>query len=990
MPEKLLNSSESPLSQIQFSLQRLASSLDGEVFSDSLTRKLYATDASVYEELPAAVAIPRSDRDLQKLIHFASEQRIGLIPRTAGTSLAGQVVGSGLVVDLSRHFGRILELNVEERWVRVQPGVIRDELNRELKPHGLTFGPETSTSNRAMIGGMVGNNSCGARSMIYGTTRECTLELHGFLSDGSRVTFKAISEPEYEQKCKLDTLEGKLYREALEMLSDKQVQKNVATCFPKPTVLRRNTGYAIDRLLDCSLFGNANEPFNFCRLIAGSEGTLFLATEITLRLESLPPDAVGVLGVHFESLSEALHANTYACRHPIYASELLDRKIIEGAKRNNMQRDHLALVEGAPEAILAIELRGDSVEEVEQQAKVLKQDISSKGWGVAFPLFLGDDVAKLWSLRKAGLGVVANVESDEKPVTVIEDTAVAVDDLPAYIGDVHRLMTDKYQCECVYYGHAGSGEIHLRPVLDLRTPRGVELFREIATDFAALVKRYRGSLSGEHGDGRLRSEFITSMVGESNYRLMSDFKTLFDPQRIFNPGKIIDSPPMDRDLRLKVNPSRASYETVFDFGEGRDLLSAAELCSGSGDCRKTELAGGGMCPSFHATRNEVDSTRARANVLRHVLAESIDPKRSLGGEEVMAVMDLCLSCKACKSECPSNVDMSKMKAEFLQAYYDANGVPGRVKRIADISRFNRWGTRFPRLMNFLTGSAWARWFRDWNGLARQRRIPKFSSQNLMSWFGTRATHRNAGKQGRVFFFCDEFTSYTEPEVGIAAIELLERLGWQVELVTELESGRASISNGLLRKAQGIAQRNVERLASSITDESPLISVEPSAILSFRDEYPDLLRGGLRNQATELGKNCLNLEEFIDQKNSLGQISRRSFCDEPRLIRLHGHCHQKAIVGLAPTVRALQLPKNYRVRLIPSGCCGMAGAFGMEDDHYELSMKIGELILFPTVRKEPDVHAICATGTSCRQQIREGTGRRSFHPAQILREALVDE
>ncbi len=991
MSKKLLNSNKSPLSEFQALLKQLSKELDGEVLFDSVTRKLYATDASVYQELPTAVAFPRSDGDIQKLIEFAADRCVGLIPRTAGTSLAGQVVGSGIVVDLSRNFDRVLEVNRDEGWVRVQPGVIRDELNRELARYGLIFGPETSTSNRAMIGGMVGNNSCGANSVVYGTTRDQTLELRGFLSDGSEVVFKPTIEEEFEAKCELDNFEGLLYRGVLELLSVRETQQEILQQFPRPDVCRRNTGYAVDRLLDCSLFGGTNVPFNFCQLLTGSEGTLFFVTEVKLKLDPLPPPVCGLLCAHFDSLHEALQANVIATTHRIFASELLDRKIIEGALRNSLQRENLAFVQGAPEAILGVEFRGETTAQVIQQAEALQREIELQSWGYAFPLLLERDAAKVWSLRKAGLGVVANVESDFKPVTVIEDTAVAVVDLPAYIAEVEQLMNEKYQCQCVYYGHAASGEIHLRPVLNLKTNEGRQAFRGIAIDIAALVKRYGGSLSGEHGDGRLRSEFIGQMIGESNYQLLRSIKKLFDPDNIFNPGKIVDAPKMDQQLRVQVGQCEDLHETIFDFGDGRGLLSAAEMCSGSGDCRKTELTGGTMCPSYQVTRNEAESTRARANILRHVLARPVNPKQPLNSDEVNSVMDLCLSCKGCKSECPSNVDVARMKAEFLQAYYDVNGVPPQARRIAGISRVNRWGARFPWLANFLSDSIWTRrWFRSWLGFASQRRMPRFARRSLPKWFASHRVHPHAGRLGSVYFFCDEFTSYTEPEVGRAAIELLERLGWQVELIADLESGRAAISKGLLRDARGIAEQNVARLSHRVSGEMPLVSIEPSAILTFRDEYPDLLRGESQERARRLGENCLNLEEFVDLGISQGKISAQSFSDESRVIRLHGHCHQKALIGLAPTVRALQLPAGYRVRLIPSGCCGMAGSFGFESEHYELSMQIGELVLFPTVRGEPSEHLICATGTSCRHQIQDGTGRRSLHPAQILRDAYRDE
>jgi FAD/FMN-containing dehydrogenase/Fe-S oxidoreductase len=976
-----------PKSDLQQKLDRLGQTLTGELLNDSTTRRLYSTDASVYQELPLAVAFPESESDIQQLIQFASENQVGLIPRTAGTSLAGQVVGNGIVVDVSRTLNRILEISPGEKWVRVQPGVIRDELNMQLAEFGLMFGPETSTANRAMIGGMVGNNSCGSNSIVYQTTRESTLELKGYLSDGSSVVFSEINEPQFVSKSEQATLEGSIYHGIHELLSSTETRQEIKDQFPKPDIHRRNTGYAVDQLMDCNLFGG-QAPFNFCRLIAGSEGTLFFITEIKLKLEPLPPPKSGLVLAHFSSIDEALQANIIAMRHKVFASELIDQLVLEGAARNSTQRENLKIVQGNPGAILVIEVRGETDEQVAAQADLIRNEIQATRPGLGFPLVTGQDISKVWSLRKAGLGVVANVVGDEKPVAVIEDTAVTIEDLPAYITDVEKLLREKYRRECVYYAHAGSGEIHLRPVLNLKTADGIQEFRDIATDIAELVKKYRGSLSGEHGDGRLRGEFLEQMVGSKNYELMRQIKQLFDPQNIFNPGKIIDTPAMNESLRFTAGQSTSELETVFDFGETQGLQRAAEMCSGSGDCRKTELTGGTMCPSYMATRNEADSTRARANIVRHVLTDSENADRPLDNEAIKSVMDLCLSCKGCKSECPSNVDIAKIKAEFMQAYHDANGTPRRSRMIADIANLNKKGTRLPWLANAIANGILTRkFFRSFMGFHPKRSLPQFAKVNLRNWFSGHQAHPNAGQHGRVKFFCDEFTSYTEPKVGIAAIELLEQLGWQVELADLIESGRAAISKGLLRNAKSIAEENVSRLAECVSEQVPLISVEPSAILTFRDEYPDLLRGDGQQKAKQVGQYCLTFEEFLSQQLALGKISNDLFHETSKTIRLHGHCHQKALVGLAPTVKALQLPKNYTVRLIPSGCCGMAGSFGFEKEHYDLSMQIGELVLFPTVRNEPKENLICAPGTSCRHQILDGTGRESLHPAQILRDAL---
>lgn len=978
-----------PTSIDQSLLESLKQSLDGNIEFDSLTRKLYSTDASVYQQLPTAVAFPESADDIQRLIEFANANDISLVPRTAGTSLAGQVVGSGIIVDVGKHFTTIGDIDLENRTVVVQPGVVRDELNLKLAPHGLMFGPETSTSNRAMIGGMLGNNSCGSNSIVYGTTRDQTIEVTGFLSDGSEATFGPLSKTEFEQKCELQSLEGKIYRAIAATLGPDANRQLISEQFPKPTIHRRNTGYAIDALMHCNAFDTeSNSPLNVCKLIAGSEGTLFFATSIKLQLHPLPPKENILLCVHFTSVDEALRANIIAMQHPVHASELIDQLVLQGAARNIGQRENLKFVEGDPGAILVLSLRGDTRDEIDRLSSTIQNQLTEAGLGYAFPVLSGDDIKRIWDLRKAGLGVVANVRGDAKPVAVIEDTAVSIEDLPAYIQDIDQLLLEKHDCQCVYYAHAGSGEIHMRPVIDLKKPDGVKLFRNIATDVAALVRKYNGSLSGEHGDGLARSEFIESMIGPECYDLLREIKTAFDPKGIFNPGKIVDPEPMDRALRFEGRPDTRNLETVFDFDNTLGLQRAAEMCSGSGDCRKTAAIGGTMCPSFMATRNERDTTRARANILRHVIADSGDTPNPLANAEIRDAMDLCLSCKGCKSECPSNVDVGKMKAEFLQAWQDKHGVSRRTKLIANIDRLNRLGAKFRWLSNFMASNAVTGWLlKKSAGFATKRSLPTFSPISLRSWFRKHTPHTNAGNKGKVLFFCDEFTNFNESHVGIAAIEVLERLGWTVEMPQHLESGRASLSKGLLRKARDIASANVRTLAPIVNDDCPLISIEPSAILSFRDEYIDLLRGAEKESAKQLAKNCLTFEEFFRREVEARNITSEHFTSESKTIRLHGHCHEKSLIGLVPAIRTLQLPENYRVRLIPSGCCGMAGSFGYESEHYEVSMKIGELVLFPTVRSEPDDSLIAATGTSCRHQIKDGTDKRAFHPAEILRQAL---
>lgn len=962
-------------------LRQLAVQLEGALYDDVTMRTLYATDASAYREMPLAVAIPKSKEDIRKLIGFARDHKTSLIPRTAGTSLAGQVVGNGIIVDVSKHFTQILELNKDEHWVRVQPGVIRDELNLFLKPHGLFFGPETSTANRAMIGGMVGNNSCGSNSVVYRSTREHLLEVTAFLSDGTETVFKAVSLDEFHQKCEGDTLEADLYRSVRSMLSNYENQVEIRKEFPKKSVERRNTGYAIDLLLETAPFTAGEEDFNFCKLIAGSEGTLAFITEIKLNVVPLPPKEVGLLCVHFHSIDESLRANLIAMKHKPSASELIDHYILECTKENKEQAKNRFFVQGDPGAILVIEFARETREEIKAKTDEVEAEMRAAGLGYHFPVLYGEDSKKIWTLRKAGLGLLSNLPGDEKAVPVIEDTAVDVNDLPDFIRDFNEILK-KHGLYSVHYAHAGSGEIHLRPIINLKTKEGNALFRTIAEEIATLVKKYKGSLSGEHGDGRLRGEFIRQMVGEKNYQLLRELKQVWDPQHIFNPNKIVDTPPMDTMLRYIPGQQTPAFQTIFRF-HNQDILQHAEQCNGSGDCRKTHLSGGTMCPSFMASRDEKDTTRARANILREFLTHSNKTNR-FDHKEIYEVMELCLSCKGCKSECPSNVDVAKLKAEFLQHYYDANGVPFRSKLIGNYSRLSGLGALVPSLYNFavknsFTGSL----IKQIAGFNTKRSLPTLYKTTLKSWFRNHTPHANAGSKGKVYLFCDEFTNYNDTEIGITTVNLLEKLGYAVTIPEHKDSGRAWLSKGLIRKGKEIAEQNIELLSPIITEATPLIGIEPSALLTFRDEYPDLASDALLDKANALSKNALLIDEFLAREIDKGHITKDQFTKEKKEIKLHGHCQQKSVAGLTATQKILSFPENYSVSVIPSGCCGMAGSFGYEKEHFDLSMKIGELVLFPAVRKAEAEVIIAAPGTSCRHQIKDGTAKRALHPVEVL-------
>ena len=966
-------------------LTELASKLKGELYTDYPSRLLYATDASVYREVPLAVARPKDKEDISQLIHFARKFNASLIPRTAGTSLAGQVVGDGIVVDVSRHMTKVLEINKEEKWVRVEPGVILDELNMMLEPSGLFFGPETSTSNRCMIGGMVGNNSCGAHSLIYGSTRDHTLSVKAILYDGTEVEFAALNLTEFEEKCQGDKLENKLYRHIRALLSDAVNQEEIRKEFPDPVIKRRNTGYAIDLLLQCQPFTDKGPDFNFSRLLAGSEGTLAFFTEIKLNLVSLPPKEKALLCVHCGTLEEAFKGNLVALKHGPVAIELMDHVIIEQTANNIGQSRNRFFIQGEPAAILIIEFACETTQELMEKITATEAAMREQGYGYHFPVIRGSDIGKVWALRKAGLGLLSNIPGDAKPVAVIEDTAVNPAFLPEYMAEFQELLK-KLNLDCVYYAHIATGELHLRPVLNLKDPEHVELFRKVAYETALLVKKFKGSLSGEHGDGRLRGEFIPLMIGEHNFKLVQSVKEAWDPHSIFNPKKIVETPPMNTFLRYEPGQDVKEPETIFDFSSTMGILRAAEQCNGSGDCRKTEVIGGTMCPSYMGTRDEDTTTRARANILREFLTHS-SKTNPFNHREIYDIMDLCLSCKGCKAECPSNVDIAKYKAEFLQHWHDANGIPLRTRAIAYITSLNRLGMIAPGLYNsFVMNKFLSGLLKKILGFAKERSIPRLGKTTLRSWAG-KNTPAPGNPIGKVYLYADEFTNYNDVETGKAAIKLLSLLGYEVVIPQHEESGRTFLSKGLLRSARKKAVANVNLLKHLISEETPLVGIEPSAILTFRDEYPDLLKGDLKEQARTLARNALMFDEWIIREHEKGRIDKSIFTTEARHIRLHGHCHQKALTTTGPTKAMLSLPSNYTVEELKTGCCGMAGSFGFEKEHYDLSMKIGELVLLPEVRKTAEDVIIAAPGTSCRHQIKDGTGKTALHPIEVLLQAV---
>ncbi|WP_439153053.1 FAD-binding and (Fe-S)-binding domain-containing protein [Winogradskyella sp.] len=965
-------------------LQQLKSKLKGELYFDDLMLKLYATDASVYSMLPTAVALPKDTNDIRLLTEFARHNNTSLIPRTAGTSLAGQVVGKGIIVDVSKYFTKILDINEREQTVTVQPGVVRDELNNYLEPFGLFFGPNTSTSNRCMIGGMVGNNSSGTTSIQYGVTRDKVLSLKTLLSDGSEVEFSAISNEEFTKKLKLQTLEGGVYRTIYDELKSDKVQKHIQDNFPKPEIHRRNTGYAIDELIKTNVFNESGEYFNMCQLLAGSEGTLAFTTKITLQLDVLPPSESAMIALHFESIEKCLQSVAPVMTHNLHTCEMMDNSILDLTKHNKTQQENRQFIVRHPVAILMCELKAETKVKLEQQIENFLNTITQLNLSYAAPVLKGEDIYKALELRKAGLGLLGNIVGDKKAVACIEDTAVAINDLDSYISEFTTLMAT-YNQKAVYYAHAGAGELHLRPILDLKQSEDVVLFRKITTDVAKLVKKYKGSMSGEHGDGIVRAEFIPMMIGEENYQILKQIKTAFDPDHIFNPGKIVDAFPMDKNLRYDADSVEPEIKTVLDFSSSLGILREAEKCNGSGDCRKLPEFGGTMCPSYRATRNEKDTTRARANALREYLTNS-EKANKFNHQELKDVFDLCLSCKACASECPSSVDVASLKAEFQYQYQTANGYAFKDKFFANATKYNKIASKSPWFFNGLFQTKYiSKLIKLIIGIHPNRSFPKVSKaySKISNTYDSLNTEKNCIKT--VYLFIDEFTNYLEYNIAVDTKVLLELLGYNVIIINDLESGRSYISKGFLEEAKIIANSNVNHFKNAINEATNLVGIEPSAILTFKDEYLRLADD--KEAAKAIAQYTFLIEDFIQQEIESGHITPDQFTQEAKKIKFHGHCHQKALGNQKSSFDILNLPENYNVTIIPSGCCGMAGSFGFEKEHYDVSMQIGEQTLFPAIRKTSEDTIIAANGTSCRHQIKDGTGKIAKHPITILKEAL---
>ena len=944
--------------------------VEGDIHFDRYSRLLYSTDASIYQIEPIGVVVPRHKGDVQAVVELANKFSVPVLPRGGGTSLAGQTVGHALVLDFSKYMQNVLEVNQEELWCRVQPGLVQDELNAYVRSMGLQFGPDTSTSNRATIGGMIGNNSAGAHSLTYGKTLDHVIELTVLLSDGSEVVLKELSSDALEGKSQADSLEGRVHREVARLAQEHRSE--ILARYPK--IMRRVSGYNLDEFIK-------PQPFNLSRILVGSEGTLGMVVEAKMRLVPKPKwTALDV--IHFDDDLEALRASQAILETAPYALESTDKMILNLARGNIVQSQRLGFVQGNPSSLLMVEYAGDTEAQVKEQVYKLEEVRKAQHIGYAATLaFKPEEVKAVWGVRKAGLGLLLGTKGDKKPIAFVEDTAVAPAKLPEFIKRFREIIT-RHDAIAGYYGHCSVGCMHIRPLIDLKEASEMKKMVSIADAISDLVLEFNGAMSGEHGDGLARSHFNQKLFGAVLYEAFRQVKRVFDPKNLMNPGKIVDAPAMTESLKISPRYQTWQPETTLDFTGQGGFARAVEMCSGMGECRKK--LDGTMCPSYMGTLDEEHSTRGRANALRAVLSGKV-PKEEFTGKRLHDVMDLCLECKACKAECPSNVDMAKLKYEFLDHYHRVNGLPLRNRLFGGIERLNRIGSQFAPLSNWVVGSGLNRWLMEkLAGIDRRRPLPQFAGVTFEDWFDGRKPEGD-GAKGEVVLFHDTFNNFNTPNVAVATTRLLERLGYHVLLVNKRCCGRPMISKGMLGEAKNNAAWNVDQLAEYAERGVPIVGMEPSCLLTLRDEYPDFLR---TNDAKLVARNSFLLEEFLLQERDTGKVSL-SFGANGRKALLHGHCHQKALVGTVPTV-ALLKGVGFEVSEVDSGCCGMAGSFGFEKEHYDLSLTIGNRRLAPAVKSASAEVEIVAPGISCRQQIEHLTGRKAKHTAEVLWEVLNPE
>ncbi|HOR28276.1 MAG TPA: FAD-linked oxidase C-terminal domain-containing protein [Candidatus Sumerlaeota bacterium] len=946
--------------------QDLRQRMRGEVYFDQVTRGLYSTDASIYQEMPIAVCAPRDEEDVAAALRVARDHQAPVLPRGGGTSLAGQAVATALVLDFSRYMNKILDLDLEQGWVRVQPGVVRDELNAKLAAHGMEYAPDPATANRANIGGMIGNNSSGTRSIIYGKVVDHILQTVVHLADGTRLDLHAWSAAEYEARSQGESREAEILRGFRKLIETHRDE--IAHRFPK--VMRRVGGYNLDQFIQ----PDAPEGWNLAKLVTGSEGTLATTVEARLNLVRLPR-ATAICVCHFADLVESIRAVPSIVRHGPSAVEILDRQTLHLARRNLSTAPLCNFIQGDPAAILIVEFFGDSTEEVREKCETLGRTLASDGFGYAWPVYTdAEEKAKVWNVRKNGLGLMLGMKGDRKPIPFIEDACVPVEVLPEYITQVLEICR-RNEAPVIMYAHASVGVIHVRPILDLRRRDEIERMKRIAEEAFQLVVRYHGSWSSEHGDGYVRSPWMERFYGPRIYGAFKEVKSLFDPEWRMNPGKILEAPEMDHDLRYGTEYHAQANGTAFHYREDGGFARAVEMCTGVGACRKT--LGGTMCPSYMATRDEEHSTRGRANALRLAMTGRFGPD-GMTSRRMYEVFDLCLSCKGCKAECPSNVDVARLKSEFLQRYHAAHGTTLRDRLIRDSASHAAAaaGMAAP-LVNWIQASAPFRLLAEKAaGIDRRRKLPGFALRTFPAWHARRNAQANGGTgRPRVVLFDDTYMNYHEPNVGRSAVELLEGCGYEVQLARAGCCQRPAISHGFLDEAREKGERTLRALDAYIQQGLPVLVCEPSCASALVDDLPDLI------EDVELGhrvkENVMMIDVFLDREMQAGRIAPRLGSSSAEIL-VHGHCHQKALFGTGAMKRILGRVEGLAVSEVDSGCCGMAGSFGYEKEHYELSRRIAEDRLLPAIRSRKPGATIVACGFSCRHQIQDFAGEQAYH------------